>query len=116
MSLKKRGLSLLLAVVMAIGLVPATMFSALAASPPAGVPATLSFGGKKFGVSYDSPNWKKKGWVENFTVKDSNGNSYTGFCMDHAKGPPKAGVTWSYEWTKTSDEMPSAFALVWWHY
>ena len=59
MSLKKRGLSLLLAVVMAIGLVPATMFSALAASPPAGVPATLSFGGKKFGVSYDSPNWKK---------------------------------------------------------
>ena len=116
MSLKKRGLSLLLAVVMAIGLVPATMFSALAASPPAGVPATLSFGGKKFGVSYDSPNWKKKGWVENFTVKDSNGNSYTGFCMDHAKGPPKAGVTWSYEWTKTSDEMPSAFALDWWHY
>lgn len=116
MSLKKRGLSLLLAMVMAIGLVPTTMFSALAASPPAGVPATLSYGGRKFGVSYDSPNWKKRGWVENFTVKDGNGNNYTGFCMDHTKGPPKAGVTWSYQWTKTSDEMPSAFALDWWHY
>ena len=92
MSLKKRGLSLLLAVVMAIGLVPATMFSALAASPPAGVPATLSFGGKKFGVSYDSPNWKKKGRVENFTVKDSNEKSYTGFSMDNAKEHINTGV------------------------
>lgn len=97
-------------------MVPTTMFSALAATPPAGVPAKLSYGGRKFGVSYNSPNWKKQGWVENFTVKDGNGNSYTGFCMDHSKGPPKAGVTWSYQWTKTSDELPSAFALDWWHY
>ena len=92
----KRAMSLFLAFVMALGLLPVSEFGipAYAAEGSSGPPATVTLGDRQFYDGYNSQNLTPSWTVPRFFEFQGDGNTAPGFCADHKKDL-NASDTWS---------------------
>ena len=95
-TLFKRAMSLFLAFVLALGLLPVSEFGipAYAAEGSSGPPATVTLGDRQFYDGYNSQNLTPSWTVPRFFEFQGDGNTAPGFCADHKKDL-NASDTWS---------------------
>lgn len=96
----KRLLSMVLALVLTIGLVPT--LPAFALEAPDGMPDTITLKNAEYSgfkaTHYDSPNGLDECWLQHFTM-DVDGQEVLGVCYDHAKrlnSSLEGTMVWNY--------------------
>ena len=108
----KRWLSLLLAIVTVISLLPAMALPAMAATAPPTVSLVNVDGSPP---SYTSTSGLRTVYIQPFTV-NAGGATVTAFCADHARhiGPSAVGNTWNLDSSKSVS--PLALPFLDWYY